>query len=66
LNNYLFALKHLRSKPKVCHVSSVYQIINIPVDQIASLITFINLTLDFSLVGPILFDGDVIRGRLVS
>lgn len=51
LNSYLFALKHLRYKPKVCDVSPVYQILNILVDQIASLITFIILILDFSLVG---------------
>jgi hypothetical protein len=65
-NNYLFALNHLRSKPKVCDVSSVYQILNIPIDQIASPIKCINLTLDFSLVDQILVDADLIRGRLAS
>jgi len=66
LNNYLFALKHLRYKPKVCDMSSVYQILNIPIGQIASLIKFINLTLDFSLLGQILVDADLIRGWLAS
>lgn len=47
-------------------MSSVYQILNIPIGQIASLIKFINLTLDFSLLGQILVDADLIRGWLAS
>jgi len=47
-------------------MASVYQILNIPIDQIASLTKFINLTLDFSLVGQILVDVDPIGGRLAS
>jgi len=66
LYNYLFALKHLRSKPKVCNMSSVYQILNIHIDQNASLTKFINSILDFSLICQILVDVDLIRCRLPS